>query len=83
MTNDNNDTRVKANAVFFAAIMVVSMFAAGFAGGAAATAGGLSATSVSDVTAGQTATQTVDLDGISIGAGETDTITVNYDSGAS
>ena len=37
MTNDNN-TRKKANAVFFAAIMVVSMFAAGFAAAPAAVA---------------------------------------------
>ncbi|KKF39894.1 hypothetical protein FK85_25060, partial [Halorubrum saccharovorum] len=38
MTNNNTNYRTKANAVFFAAIMVVSMFAAGFAGGAAAVA---------------------------------------------
>ncbi|WP_281251558.1 BGTF surface domain-containing protein [Halorubrum vacuolatum] len=39
MTRDNNETRKKANAVFFSVIMVVSMVAigfAGFAGGAAA-----------------------------------------------
>ncbi|TKX84612.1 hypothetical protein EXE43_17980, partial [Halorubrum sp. SS5] len=59
MTNDTN-TRKKANAVFFAAVMVVSMFAAGFAGSAAA------ATTGASITEGSTA--------VSAGPGESATI---------
>ncbi|GAB3701663.1 HVO_2072 family ArtA-dependent S-layer glycoprotein [Halorubrum pallidum] len=50
MTNDNN-TRSKANAVFFSVLMVLSMVAAGFAvAPAAATPTGVSGVSADDVT---------------------------------
>jgi len=75
MTNDTN-YRGKANAVFFAAVMVVSMFAAGFAAAPAAAA-----------TSGQT-TISYDAagDGTSITEGTTGVepaVTVSVDGGAS
>ncbi|PSQ57688.1 PGF-CTERM sorting domain-containing protein [Halobacteriales archaeon SW_8_68_21] len=72
MTNDNN-TRKKANAVFFAAVMVVSMVAAGFAAApAAAAVTGISGTSADDVPVGNSAaTQDVVFE-VSIEENDTD-----------
>jgi PGF-CTERM protein len=83
MTNDTN-YRGKANAVFFAAVMVISMFAAGFAAAPAAAAATGNATidgvTAQDVTGNVSGTtQTVDVQ-TTIGANEEDLIVIDNSS---
>ena len=59
MTNDNN-TRLKTNAVFFSVIMVLSMVAVGFAAAPAAAANTSSTVTFDDQTVNQDGTVEVD-----------------------
>ena len=76
MTNDN--IRTKANAVFFAAIMVVSMVAVGFAAApAAAAATSVSASNADDVTANADGVQQEVTVEATVADATTDTLTID------
>ncbi|MDZ5811656.1 BGTF surface domain-containing protein, partial [Halorubrum sp. AD140] len=75
MTKSNNTTRTKANAVFFAAVMVISMVAIGFAVAPAAAVGNNADVTFDDQTLSGDDTVSVDADA----DGEEGTVLVTYE----